>query len=128
MSACAPFNHKTDERLEGVWVSDREKTLRNLGSSLSEERLRSLRHNLGQLGYCFRGDRAAAFFPGTKKSEVELTTYWVTETTPTSVTVKTASGLSRTLHLQGGCFHHAVPGWGYEEYFCRRPDTENPCG
>lgn len=129
VTACASCSGKPDARLEGVWVSDRERTLANLDlGSLSEERLRWLRKNLGQLGYCFHGDKAAAFTAGAKADEIQPMTYWVTEAGPSFVTLRTNTGVTRTLYLQGGCFHHAVPGWEYEEYFCRRPDGENPCG
>lgn len=123
------FSGKPDERLDGVWVSDRERTLANIGASdVPEERLRFLRENLGQLRYCFRGDKTAAFFPGTLKQDIELDTYWATSATPTSVAVKTGRGVTRTLYMGSDCFRHAVPGWGYEEYFCRRLGMENPCG
>lgn len=129
MTACAPLSGKPDARLEGVWVSNRERTLANLApASLPDEHLRWLRKNLGQFAYCFRGGQAAAFTLGARAGEIQPMKYWVTESTSTSVTLSTSTGITRTLHLRDGCFHHAVPGWGYEEYFCRRADGENPCG
>lgn len=127
LTACGSIGHGTS-RLDGVWISDRSKTLANIDASgLPEERLQFLRRNLGELRYCFKGDRTAALFPGTTKEEVVLSAYWVNSETRSSVTVKTNRSAARTLHIDEGCFHHDTE-WGYKEYFCRKPGMENPCG
>lgn len=71
VTACVSSGGTTDPRLDGVRVSDRGKTLQGVASSnLPEERRQYLRENLGRLQHCFRGPKAAAYFPGTPKHEV----------------------------------------------------------
>ena len=96
VTACGSVGGKTDERLDGVWVSDQRKTLANIGSAnLSAERLRFLRENVGQLRYCFHREKIAAYVPGTSKEQIDLDTYWVTETTPSSATVNSSPSPTR---------------------------------
>jgi hypothetical protein len=129
LAACGSSSVKTDERLSGVWVSDKEVTLAKIRTTtIPKHQMQFLRENLGQLQLCFMGNKTAAFFPGTTKSEIELATYRVTESTPSSATVETSRGITQTLHFENGCFYHAVPGWDYNEYFCHKPGRENPCG
>ena len=92
------ISSKGDEQLDGIWFSNKERTLAKIGEKkLSEERLRYLQANLGQLRLCFSGDKVAAFFAGTPKDQIEVETY-------------------------------QVPKQGYEKYFCRQLGVESPCG
>lgn len=117
---------KTDERLEGVWVSDKKKTLAHIDARVvTVEHLRFLRENLGQLSYCFAENRTAAFVRDSR--EVQPITYVVEVSTPSYVMVNADKGKVRTLHFEEGCIRHEVPGWAYQEYFCRRLGVQNPC-
>lgn len=127
LTACAS-SIAGDPRLDGVWVSDKDKTLANIRAvDIPADRVRFLRENLGQLSMCFSGTRIATFFAGTTPKPGDIETYRVSESSPSSVTVKVGRGTVRTLHLEGECLRHIVPDWGYEEYFCRKSVVENPC-
>ena len=123
--ACGSVD-KHDPRLDGVWVSDRDKTLAQIDDMrVSAERLGFLREHLGGLRYCFSGNRTASYFGDS--SEVQLNIYSVAESTPSSVTVAVGIDKVGTFYFGDECIHHEVPGWGYKEYFCRRPGVQNPC-
>lgn len=125
---CALSSSSGDPRLDGVWVSDKTKTLANIrAAEISADRIQFLRRNLGQLHMCFSGGRTAAYHSESHLGPNDVATYRVTESTPTSVTVKVDRGPVRTLHMEGECLHHLVPGWEYQEYFCRKSALKNPC-
>lgn len=116
-----------DERLEGVWISDREMTLSKINSTrLSEKQLAFLRQNLGELRFAFSGGRTAVLFSSDPDAPVKYERYSVLESTPTSVTIKTSRVEEATYHFVDGCFYLVNEDWGYREYFCRHePVTYN---
>lgn len=111
--------------IEGVWRSDRERTLAALkeSKSLSAEKRAFLEEHLGELYVSFRGNEARIFFEDIPEAEVEAQTFEVLEENNLQVTIEVdipGPGTKRiTYRFAGDCIVLTQEQWGYDEYFCR---------
>lgn len=111
--------------LEGVWRSDRERTIAGLkgNSSITAERRAFLEEHLGDLYFSFRGNEARVFFEDIPEREVDEQTFEVLEESERQITVEIdipgPESIRITYRFDGDCIVSTQEQWGYDEYFCR---------
>lgn len=112
-----------DPRLEGTWVSDRERTLASLSSesAFSEEQLSFLQRNLGELQFHFSGSKTAVSFTSDPDEPLQWEPYKVRSFDEESVSISIKSGARVEYTFDGNCIYMQAA-WGYREHFCRPSD------
>jgi hypothetical protein len=112
-------NHPYDPRLEGVWTSNKELTLNNLGeTSLTEKQLTFLKENLGDIQFTFKNHKTAINFTSDPIEKLEFKKYKTVSINTNSVTIIPPGGTEKTLTFDGNCFYIDTD-WSYREYFCK---------
>lgn len=108
-----------DNRLEGIWTSDKEMTLENLADhSLSDEQLAFLEKNLGDMQYIHKDGKVAVSFVSAPIKPLQFSKYTVYESTADSIVVGHKTSEKVKLHFYKHCFFHMTD-WGINEYFCK---------
>ncbi|NIP67519.1 hypothetical protein GWM83_00395 [Candidatus Bathyarchaeota archaeon] len=113
---CEQNGNAAKERLEGVWISDREKTLESI------ERKHSigdrLKKHLGKMRYEFRDNTIAFYLPGdSRDGEIKRESYSVISENEGSIKIETERGITATFYFEGRCFYVRSSD-GFREYFC----------
>jgi len=112
---------RTDSRLDGAWVSNKEMTLSKIDrQAFPDEKFKYLQKNLGELQLVFKGDKSAIFLTSQPGYKPVFEKYKILDVRSNSVTIKTSRDIKATYYFADNCFYiKDASGWGYNEYFCK---------
>ena len=119
LAGCGKPMNIYDNRLQGTWISNKERTLAAIDESKVEpEMLSFLKENLGDLGFIYEGARTAVIFTKNPDIEPEFKEYKTVDVLENSVVIVPPEGEEITLTYEGNCYF-VVTRSNYNEYFCR---------
>ena len=108
-----------DNRLEGIWWSNKEMTLSNTDlTKLNNETRQFLEKNLGDLGFIYKKDKNAPLSKRNPSSEIKYERYELVKKTNDSVTISSLNGIKIKLTFKGNCYY-VDSTLGLNEYFCK---------
>lgn len=108
-----------DERLEGIWWSNKEMTFNNTDiTKLNKETRQFIEKNLGDLGFIYKKDKNAPLSKSNKSSKIKYEKYKLIKKTNNSVTISSLDGLEIKLTFNDNCYY-VDSTLGLNEYFCK---------
>ena len=121
LSSCVAKQEINDDRLEGTWISDKQKTLSALDKTegVSKEMREFLERHLGEIGVVFKVRRTALIDVTDHLTDPRFYKFSVTASDKNSISIETR-GVRATYYFEGNCFYlkdeHIK---NYIEYFCK---------
>ena len=108
-----------DERLEGIWWSNKEMTLKKANrTKLNPKTLQFLKKSLGDLGFIYKKEKSASLSKKNPSLEIKYESYKLVKTTNNSVTIASLNGPEIQLTFEGNCYSVDTT-LGLNEYFCK---------